>query len=317
MFEIWEKAAKEITRDGESNTPNNAANYIELEKGGVAHASHAGEDRSERAYGRHKACEHNSLGTVLLVERFGTHQMLWIKEKRILLTKECGAKFLANPVAGAVAQNCGDRNHNRKRYNRKVSLRRNESCRKEETVAREYESEGKTGFRKYDCKKPEVACGCDQLGQRHMDERDHVRVSILCKMNEREFNTIAEEEWMKVPARWGKEVKNVALLVEDEPREEIRRAEELEDGETLLGLYQGIPLPERGSEYGVGVTMPDTITLYRLPLIEEAEDMDREFREAVRIVIRETLWHELAHYFGHDDAYIHGREDEGTNRFDH
>lgn len=134
-------------------------------------------------------------------------------------------------------------------------------------------------------------------------------------MSEHEFRMIAEEEWNKVPAHFSRSVTNVALLVEDEPSEEVRQKEGLEGEETLLGLYQGLPLSERGSEYGVGMTLPDTITLYRLPLIEEAEAMDREFREAVRIAIRETIWHELGHYFGLEEHEVNDREDEGTNRF--
>lgn len=135
-------------------------------------------------------------------------------------------------------------------------------------------------------------------------------------MREEAFIQIAEEEWSRVPPRFRDAVTNVALLVEDEPSTAVREAEGLEEGETLLGLYQGIPNTERGSEYGVGVTMPDTITLYRLPLIEEAESMDREFREAMRIAIRETIWHELAHYFGYPEEPINEREGEGTNRFE-
>lgn len=135
-------------------------------------------------------------------------------------------------------------------------------------------------------------------------------------MDIREFEAIAAEEWKKVPERFERSVKNVALLIEDEPSEEVRKEEGLEHEETLLGLYHGVPLSERGSEYGIGGTMPDTITLYRLPIIEEAEEMDREFRDAIRIVIRETIWHELGHYFGMDEPHVQGREEEGTNRFD-
>jgi predicted Zn-dependent protease with MMP-like domain len=135
-------------------------------------------------------------------------------------------------------------------------------------------------------------------------------------MSEEEFSALAAEEWAKVPAHFHAKIDNVALLIEDEPSADVRQEEGLEEGETLLGLYQGIPNTERGSEYGVGATLPDTITLYRLPLIEEAEHMDREFRQAMRIVIRETLWHELAHYFGYPEEPINERESEGTNRFE-
>lgn len=135
-------------------------------------------------------------------------------------------------------------------------------------------------------------------------------------MSEEEFTALAEEEWKRVPEQFRERIKNVALLIEDEPSDHVRQEEGLEEGETLLGLYHGIPNTERGSEYGIGVTLPDTITLYRLPLIEEAESMDRAFRDAMRIVIRETIWHELAHYFGFPEEPITEREGEGTNRFD-
>jgi len=134
-------------------------------------------------------------------------------------------------------------------------------------------------------------------------------------MNEREFEQIAEDEWRRIPERFSRKIENVAFLVEDEPSDEVRLLEELGPEDTLLGLYQGVPATLRGSEYGVGMTLPDTITLYRLPILEEAASMDREFRAAVRIVVRETLWHEVGHYFGFDEHGIGEREEEGTNSF--
>jgi len=134
-------------------------------------------------------------------------------------------------------------------------------------------------------------------------------------MSEQEFEQIAIAEWERIPATFARRIENVALLIEDDVSDEIRELEALEEGETLLGLYQGVPLTERGSEYGVGMTLPDTITLYRLPLLEEASEMDRAFRDAVRIVVRETLWHEVGHYFGLPEHEVNEREDNGTNRF--
>ena len=135
-------------------------------------------------------------------------------------------------------------------------------------------------------------------------------------MSEQEFEQIAAAEWERVPSRFKQKITNLALLIEDDVSDLVREEEGLEEGESLLGLYQGIPLTERGSEYGVGGTMPDTITLYRLPILEEASEMDRAFRDAVRIVVRETLWHEVGHYFGLPEHGVNEREEEGTNRFD-
>lgn len=139
-------------------------------------------------------------------------------------------------------------------------------------------------------------------------------------MNEEQFRALALEEWNNVPERYAKLVKNVALLVEDEPDDEVRELEGLVGDETLLGIYRGIPNTERGSDYGVGGTLPDTITLYRLPIMAEAEeltDTDKNlYRENLRKVVRETIWHEVGHYFGLDEHPINRREDEGTNRFE-
>lgn len=138
-------------------------------------------------------------------------------------------------------------------------------------------------------------------------------------MNEPEFIAITQSEWDAMPEKYKSHVENVALLVEDEPSEELRALEGLEDGETLLGHYHGIPNTERGSEYGVGVTLPDTITLYRLPILDEAQELTddhtNQFKSNVAKVVRETLWHEIGHYFGFDEEPINRREAEGTNHF--
>ena len=139
-------------------------------------------------------------------------------------------------------------------------------------------------------------------------------------MGEQAFRALAEAVWQELPERFLKHVKNVAVLVEDEPSEEVRIEEGLGEGETLLGLYHGVPNTARGSEYGVGPTLPDTITLYRLPILDEAQeltDTDKNlFPEMVKKVVRETIWHEVGHYFGLDEEPINRREGEGTNRFE-
>jgi predicted Zn-dependent protease with MMP-like domain len=131
------------------------------------------------------------------------------------------------------------------------------------------------------------------------------------------FERIVEEEWSNVPERFRNRIENVALLIADEPDAETRQAEGLGEGDTLLGLYAGLPAIERGAEYGVGVTLPDTITLYRLPILEAAaqDHGDEPFLDAVRRVVRETVWHEVGHYFGLSEGEIGEREGEGTNQY--
>ncbi len=138
-------------------------------------------------------------------------------------------------------------------------------------------------------------------------------------MTEEEFRAVALNAWDAVPEKWRAGLKNVALLTEDEPSEEVCEREGLLPGETLFGLYQGIPVPERGSDYGVGGTMPDTITLFRIPILEEAmeltDDHTGDFKHNVRKVVQETLWHEIGHYFGLPEEPINRREEEGTNTY--
>ena len=120
---------------------------------------------------------------------------------------------------------------------------------------------------------------------------------------------MVEDGFALVPEKFRHLVKNVAFLVEDEPSEEVRKDMELGEGETLLGLYRGVPRTERGSDYGVGTVLPDTITLYQAPIEAEAEEMGGDFKTAVRRVVAETVWHEVAHYFGLDEHEVSLREE--------
>jgi predicted Zn-dependent protease with MMP-like domain len=136
------------------------------------------------------------------------------------------------------------------------------------------------------------------------------------------FEALVGRIWDAMPPRFKEKVVNVALLVEDEPSEQVRKEEGLGPRDTLLGLYHGIPAIERGEMYGYGGTLPDTITLYRLPLLEEAHELLHERPElatldaALEEAVRETLWHEVGHYFGLSEHEIDEREGEGTNKFE-
>lgn len=124
-------------------------------------------------------------------------------------------------------------------------------------------------------------------------------------MDREAFEKFVEEGFLLIPERFRAKIKNVALLAEDEPSAEVRGREGLRGGETLLGLYQGIPNTVRGDTYGIGPTLPDTITLFQLPIEEEAGGVPEEIRK----VIAETIWHEYAHYFGMDEEGVRFREE--------
>lgn len=120
------------------------------------------------------------------------------------------------------------------------------------------------------------------------------------------FERLVAEGYEQLPEWVRDKIQNVALLVEDKPSREDGEAQGLSDDETLLGLYKGIPLSARGDLYGVGMTLPDTITLYQLPIEQAAE----EDGLPVAQVVAETIWHEFAHHFGMDEHEVREREDK-------
>jgi predicted Zn-dependent protease with MMP-like domain len=129
-------------------------------------------------------------------------------------------------------------------------------------------------------------------------------------MTEQEFAKIVAEEFPgAIPEKFKAKIKNLAFLVEQEPSLEVREEEGLGPGETLLGYYKGVPHTARGDGYGVGATYPDTITLYQLPIQIEAQELGGG-EENVRKVVRDTIWHEVAHHFGMDEGAVRRREQE-------
>lgn len=115
-----------------------------------------------------------------------------------------------------------------------------------------------------------------------------------------QFQKFINQALASLPQERMAHVQNVAFLFEDEPTPEQRLKLKLRDDQTLFGLYEGIPLPQR---QGMTTTLPDKITLFKLPLCAAASTMT-ELKEQ----IRHTMWHELAHYFGLDHPQIHALE---------
>lgn len=119
----------------------------------------------------------------------------------------------------------------------------------------------------------------------------------------KQFEKLINEAVGKIPEPFRGRLENIAFLLEDEPTSEQRQRLNLFPGETLLGLYEGVPLPGRG---GATKTLPDKITLFKNPLLAASRDME-ELKEN----IRHTVWHEVAHYYGLDHTRIHELENKG------
>jgi len=117
------------------------------------------------------------------------------------------------------------------------------------------------------------------------------------------FQRLVEEALDLIPRRFRKEMRNVAVVVEDEPPPHILAEMEIEPPDSLFGLYQGTPLPERS--WAHGNTLPDRISMYRRPIEEACEDED-EILECVA----ETVIHEFGHYFGMSEEEIEDIEEK-------
>ena len=122
-------------------------------------------------------------------------------------------------------------------------------------------------------------------------------------MTRREFERLVAEAITLIPARFRREMRNLSIVVEDEPRAELLAEMEIEAPDSLYGLYQGTPLTER--TWGYGNTLPDRITLYQRPIEADCDDEDE-----MRGVIGETLIHEVGHYFGLSEEEIEAIEEK-------
>ncbi|OHA79982.1 MAG: hypothetical protein A2747_02050 [Candidatus Yonathbacteria bacterium RIFCSPHIGHO2_01_FULL_44_41] len=115
-----------------------------------------------------------------------------------------------------------------------------------------------------------------------------------------EFEQIVIDELAKVPEQFQHKIKNVVFTVEEETSAETRTENHLAFGQDLLGLYRGVPLIERGDNYGIGMTLPDVIVVFQGPTERSANgDLVR-----VRAIVHETVFHEVAHYLGMNEQEV-------------
>jgi predicted Zn-dependent protease with MMP-like domain len=120
-------------------------------------------------------------------------------------------------------------------------------------------------------------------------------------MSPEDFDRLVTEAYRRIPARFRKRMANIALVVEPEPSLDQLRRGGVPRGGTLLGLYEGRPLT--GRSVFEPFAMPDRITIFQGP----HERMARGAEHLARMV-EDTVWHEVAHYFGMDEARVRAAE---------
>jgi len=106
-----------------------------------------------------------------------------------------------------------------------------------------------------------------------------------------------DEALATIPMPFAAALDEVAIVIDDEPTTDQLTPDELERGDTLYGVYEGIPRTEWGADW---VAEPNRIVLFRLPLEADFPDPD-DLADEVWV----TVVHELAHHLGIDDERLH------------
>jgi len=110
-------------------------------------------------------------------------------------------------------------------------------------------------------------------------------------MTDADFDVLITRAMNELPQKYIKGLENVAIVMADEPTPEQIHKMHIDNQHLLLGLYEGIPLTERGANYSF--VLPDKITLFKNPILAISHSESELFEQ-----IKRTLWHEIAHYYG-------------------
>lgn len=121
-------------------------------------------------------------------------------------------------------------------------------------------------------------------------------------ISDEEFDRLITKAMDELPQEYITGLDNVAILYADDPDEYQREKAKLDHGHILLGLYEGIPLTQRGAGYTH--VLPDKITLFKNPILAVAGGSEESFFEQ----IKRTLWHEIAHFYGLSHHDMHKRQ---------
>lgn len=121
------------------------------------------------------------------------------------------------------------------------------------------------------------------------------------QLTDEQFDALITKAMDELPQEYIEGLDNVAIVMADTPTPEQKKKMKLRENSILLGLYEGIPLTQRGAGYTF--VLPDKITLFKHSILRVVNDEKALFEQ-----IKRTLWHEIAHYYGLDHGRIHELE---------
>jgi len=117
------------------------------------------------------------------------------------------------------------------------------------------------------------------------------------RLTQEKFEQLVNKGIAAVPKKFLKKLDNVAIVIEDLPSPQQKKELKLRSDYSLFGLYHGIPQVSRGNNYS-GV-LPDKITIFKKSIEEHASS-----EEEVAAIVKNTVWHEIAHHFGMDEGRV-------------
>jgi predicted Zn-dependent protease with MMP-like domain len=119
----------------------------------------------------------------------------------------------------------------------------------------------------------------------------------MMQLSDDQFDQLITRAMDELPQEYIKGLDNVVILQADEPTSEQLVKMKVDPHHVLLGLYEGVPLTQRGG--GISGMLPDKITLFKHPILAVVRT-EAELHEQ----IKRTLWHEIAHYYGLNHSHI-------------
>jgi len=121
------------------------------------------------------------------------------------------------------------------------------------------------------------------------------------KMTREEFEKLVNEGISSIPEKFLKRLENIDIVIEERPTNDQLKKVNIQNPFCLFGLYEGIPKTKRGSSYGM--VLPDKITIFK-DAIERSARNEEEIKE----IVKNTVWHEIAHHFGMNEKEVREKE---------
>lgn len=119
-------------------------------------------------------------------------------------------------------------------------------------------------------------------------------------MNREKFEQLVDEGIKNIPQKFLDKLNNVGIVIEDNPNPEQLKKLKIRKNYVLFGLYEGIPKTKR---WGYSDVLPDKITIFKNPIEQSAET-----EEEIKKLVKETVWHEIAHHFGMNEKEVREAE---------